>query len=268
MLVIVDVRPDVEGLPVAAYQTVETVVTGAATGAAPTSPTAAASAAGDVATLRTFAHVTSEVGAHEAEEVRALPSHQLVEGESAGIPASASSRPHPYLTPSPLSHHLLLSPCSSPLQVGVEQLLRDINDPSVSSMAGEAVHKLGGLRGLVARLGDISAYLGAVLDGKLPQNNEIMYSVQAVLASLPNMNVEALSGALTEATNDQHLALYVASLTRSVLALHDLVANKAAYKDVEEGALSGSSAAADKKEGDEAGKKDEKKDAGSKAKGK
>jgi len=55
------------------------------------------------------------------------------------------------------------------------------------------------------------------------------------------MNVESLSHALTEATNDQHLALYVASLTRSVLALHDLVANKQQFRDVEELQLSGGS---------------------------
>jgi 26S proteasome regulatory subunit N8 len=53
------------------------------------------------------------------------------------------------------------------------------------------------------------------------------------------MNVAALSHALTEATNDQHLALYLASLTRSVLALHDLVANKVRFRDVEEQQLSG-----------------------------
>ena len=136
VLVIVDVRPDVEGLPVTTYQTVETVVTGAATGSSSSSSSSsssaggAAAAAGDVATLRTFAHVPSEVGAYEAEEV------------------------------------------------GVEHLLRDINDPSVSSLAGEAKHKLAGLRGLVAKLGEISAYLGAVLDDKLPINHEIMYSIQ------------------------------------------------------------------------------------------
>ena len=62
----------------------------------------------------------------------------------------------------------------------------------------------------------------------------------------------------------QHLALYIASLTRSVLALHDLVNNKAAYKDVEEGLLLGNGAAEEEKkkaeEKKEEGKKDDKKD--------
>ena len=88
-------------------------------------------------------------------------------------------------------------------EVGVEHLLRDVNDPSVSTLAGEARHKLGGLRGLTARLGEVAAYLAAVLDGRLPLNTDILASVQSVLSALPNMNVAALGTALTEATNDQ-----------------------------------------------------------------
>ena len=76
MLVIVDVRPDTEGLPVSAYQSIQTVTTGVATsgsssaGAGASAADADGSSGGDVATQRTFAHVTSEVGAYEAEEVR------------------------------------------------------------------------------------------------------------------------------------------------------------------------------------------------------
>lgn len=119
-------------------------------------------------------------------------------------------------------------------EVGVEHLLRDINDPSVSTLAGELRHKLVGLRGLAATLQELSNYLTAVLAGKLPVNNDILYHVQTILAMLPNVHLESVTSSLFEATNDQHLVLYVASLTRSVLALHDLVANKLKYKDEEE----------------------------------
>ena len=81
LLVIVDVRPDVQGLPVQAYSSHEIL-----------SETMEAS--------RTFSHITCEVGAYEAEEV------------------------------------------------GVEHLLRDINDPSLSTLGGELRAKLGGLGGL------------------------------------------------------------------------------------------------------------------------
>ncbi len=108
---IVDIRPDVQGLPTQAYVTVETVVEGRET-------------------VRTFAHVPSEVGAYEAEEV------------------------------------------------GVEHLLRDINDPSVSSLGADVRGKLGGLEGLAARLKEIAVYLEKVVAGKMPANNEIMYQIQ------------------------------------------------------------------------------------------
>ena len=65
-----------------------------------------------------------------------------------------------------------------PPAVGVEHLLRDINDPSVSHLAGDIRGKLDGLKGVASRLGDVSAYLGDVLTGALPPNNEAIYELQ------------------------------------------------------------------------------------------
>lgn len=105
-LVIIDVRPDVEGIPVQAYVSVDTVTPGGKT-------------------ARTFQHLASEVGAYEAEEV------------------------------------------------GVEHLLRDVNDPSVSSLGFEARHKLQALKGLHERLLYMAKYLEDVLAGRLPANNQV-----------------------------------------------------------------------------------------------
>jgi 26S proteasome regulatory subunit N8 len=167
ILTLIDVRPDIEGLPVQAYQTVETVVDGKEN-------------------VRNFVHIACEVGAYEAEEV------------------------------------------------GVEHLLRDINDPSVSSTAADIRQKLVGLKGLAATLGEVSSYLESVLAGKLPPNKDILYHIQTLFATLPNVRTSALSSALFETSNDAHLVMYVSSLTRSVLALHDLVNNKIKYKDDED----------------------------------
>ena len=79
---------------------------------------------------RSFKHVPSEVGAHEAEEV------------------------------------------------GVEHLLRDINDPAVSVLAGDIKAKVTGLRGLSSRLVQVGDYLDKVTSGKLPVNNEVLYELQ------------------------------------------------------------------------------------------
>jgi 26S proteasome regulatory subunit N8 len=228
VLVIVDIRADVQGLPTQAYLTVEAVVEGRET-------------------VRTFAHVPSEVGAYEAEEV------------------------------------------------GVEHLLRDINDPSVSTVGADVRAKLGGLAALATRLKEVATYLEKIVAGKLPVNNEILYNVQVreveeeeeggrgrwwlrgegagtylltharahifsrapfppirfsqtALSLLPNLSVDPLRTALFEVTNDQHLAIYTASLARAVTGLHDLVVNKAKFKD-------GEAAPAEEKKDE--GKKDE-----------
>ena len=66
------------------------------------------------------------------------------------------------------------------IKVGVEHLLRDINDPSTSTLALQIKQKLSGLTGLQGRLEEIHAYLQKVVDGKLPMNNQITYNLQNI----------------------------------------------------------------------------------------
>ena len=127
-------------------------------------------------------------------------------------------------------------------EVGVEHLLRDINDPSVSSTAGELRHKLAGVRGLRTHLSEVVDYLDAVTAGRLPANREILYLVQTLLSRLPNTQLPATVAGTHETVNDQHLVIYMAALTRSVLALHDLLANKQRFKAAEEEEASGRAA--------------------------
>ena len=125
-----------------------------------------------------------------------------------------------------------------PEEMGVEHLLRDVNDPSVSELAEEVRHKLLGLKGLAGRLGDMSKYLQAVLAGDLPVNHDIMYRLQGILNLLPNLGVDKLVTAFARVGNDLHLAMYVGNLVRSITALHDLVSNKLQYRDVEDSVFS------------------------------
>jgi len=103
VFLIVNVRPDNEGLPTSAYTSVEVSASGKET-------------------ERVFEHLPSEVGAYESEEV------------------------------------------------GVEHLLRDINDPSVSTVGAKVRSKIAGLRGLQERLETIAAYLRDVEKGDLAPN--------------------------------------------------------------------------------------------------
>ena len=117
--------------------------------------------------------------------------------------------------------------------VGVEHLIRDINDPSTSVLALEIHQKISSLSSLVAKLLEIKTYLDNVLNNKLPVNNKILYNLQDIINLLPNLNVDELVKSMMIKSNDQYLIVYISSLIRSVLALHDLLSNKIKYKDID-----------------------------------
>lgn len=115
-------------------------------------------------------------------------------------------------------------------EVGVGHLLRDVQDASVSSLTTEVTAKIAALRSLLSRLTELRDYMQNVADGKLPVNNEIMYKMQEIFNLLPSLNLAELVKAFCTKTNDIMLVLYVSSLIRSVIALHDLVDNKLELK--------------------------------------
>lgn len=119
-------------------------------------------------------------------------------------------------------------------EVGVEHLLRDINDPSTSTLALQIKLKITGLAGLAGRLTEIRDYLEKVISGRIPINNQITYNLQNIFNLLPNLNVDELVKAMLVKTNDMHLVMYLSSLVRSVVALHGLLNNKIKYKDVDD----------------------------------
>merc|ERR1719337_688473 len=119
-------------------------------------------------------------------------------------------------------------------EVGVEHLLRDVNDPTVSTLASQIKHKMTGLTALRSRLAEMKAYLEAVVAEKIPANNQILYNCQAIFNLMPNLNQDALVESMLVKTNDYHLAVYCASLVRCIIALHELVNNKIQNKRLEE----------------------------------
>jgi 26S proteasome regulatory subunit N8 len=111
--------------------------------------------------------------------------------------------------------------------------LRDIKDSTTTTLATRVSNQLSSLRGLSARLREISAYLkcAAMSPGEpnaLPPNHQISYQLQDALSLLPDMDNPETTRSFTTATNDQLLVVYLSSLVRAVIALHALVDNKAA----------------------------------------
>ena len=80
---------------------------------------------------------------------------------------------------------------------------------------------------------------------------------------LPNLNVEELVKAFAVKTNDMMLAIYLGSIIRAVVALHNLVDNRLINKDKERASDEAAKKEAkgedkDKKEEDKENKKEDK----------
>ncbi|KAJ1665556.1 proteasome regulatory particle subunit [Coemansia sp. RSA 1813] len=118
-------------------------------------------------------------------------------------------------------------------EIGVEHLLRDIKDSSTGTLATRITHQLTSLHGLAERLADIRLYLQSVLDDKLPVNSEIIQNLQDIFNLLPNLSIPDDASAFTVQTNDEYALIYVASLARAVIALHDLINNKIDNREAE-----------------------------------
>ncbi|XP_035893902.1 26S proteasome non-ATPase regulatory subunit 7 [Anopheles stephensi] len=144
-------------------------------------------------------------------------------------------------------------------EVGVEHLLRDIKDTTVGSLSQKITNQLLGLKGLNAQLRDIKHYLLKVGNGQLPINHQIVYQLQDILNLLPDIAQENFTDTLYVKTNDQMLVVYLASLVRSIIALHNLINNKLTNRDAEEGKKSDDAKDKKAQEGkDGAGEKDTK----------
>merc|ERR1719230_1260843 len=106
---------------------------------------------------------------------------------------------------------------------------------SASTLAVRVGDKISALKGLAMRLREISAYLSAIVAGKLPMNKEILYQLQEIFNLLPDQDSEELVRSFAMETNDMMLALYLGSMLRSTVALHNLINNKIKNKKLKDG---------------------------------
>lgn len=99
---------------------------------------------------------------------------------------------------------------------------------------------------------NIQQYMDRVCEGKLPLNNPILYQLQDIFNLIPNLNLEAFGRSFAVKTNDMMLVVYMASIVRSVIALHSLITNKVSNREAEkqEGGSSNKKHEEDKKSTD------------------
>jgi len=118
-------------------------------------------------------------------------------------------------------------------EVGVEHLLRDVKDASVSNLTTAIQEKINSLKSLNEHIKEMEEYLTNVCSGKLPVNHQIINQIQDIFNLLPNLNVEEIVRSFSVKTNDMMLVIYLSSVIRSVIALHNLINNKIANRDAE-----------------------------------
>lgn len=136
-------------------------------------------------------------------------------------------------------------------EVGVEHLLRDVKDTTVGTLSQRITNQLVGLKGLLGQVRGIRSYLQQVVDGKLPVNHQIIYALQDIFNLLPDITHGDLVKSLYVKTNDQMLVVYLASMIRSVIALHNLIDNKLSNQEVEKKEAQGNKKGdKEKKDGD------------------
>lgn len=111
----------------------------------------------------------------------------------------------------------------------VEHLLRDVKDATVSSLSHTIREKVQSLRGLQDKLQNIEDYLKQVEEGKLPFKSDILCQIQLMFNLLPNIHTTQVHEAFNSVVSDNMLSVYLSALTRSVIALDDLVDNKLVY---------------------------------------
>ena len=115
-------------------------------------------------------------------------------------------------------------------EIGVEHLLRDINDPTISTIASLVRQRQSSVGTLHTKLRECQAYLEEAATTKNDNYNaEILDNLQRIQHLLPNLQEANLIQSLIVKTNDYYMAMYIAALVRGILALHDLINNKLRY---------------------------------------
>jgi len=117
--------------------------------------------------------------------------------------------------------------------VGVEHLLRDIKDASKGQLSKEVGDKVNGFKALQSKLADMRTYMEAVISGKYPPNWTILHNMQDIFNLLPNLQVEQMVKSFSVKSNDYMHVIYVCSLIKTVIGLHNLINNRINTRETE-----------------------------------
>ena len=110
--------------------------------------------------------------------------------------------------------------------IGIEHLLRDLTDSTISTLSTKIDDRHLALLQLEAMLGTVETYLNDVAADRLPVCVEILELLQELTNTAPVVHQLKTSSGMLIATNDAALATMLASMTRTVTALYDVIVNR------------------------------------------
>ena len=122
---------------------------------------------------------------------------------------------------------------SLPEEIGVEYLLRDINESSNSVIVKQTKDKITSIKALIQRVSEVKKYLTNVINKKISPNPVIISNIQELFNYLPNFETEDIIKALSNQTNDNYLILYLGWMVKTTMTLHKLINNKILVKEAE-----------------------------------
>lgn len=89
------------------------------------------------------------------------------------------------------------------------------------------------LKALTERLIEMKLYLENVITKKYRYNPSIINNYQDIFNLLPNLKIDEIVKSFSLKTNDYMHLIYVSSLIKSVISLHNLINNKISTKETE-----------------------------------
>ncbi|KAL7716615.1 Proteasome regulatory subunit [Entamoeba marina] len=149
-----------------------------------------------------------------------LPVHAYVSAESVGDSQNILLRPELSLR----FVHVPTNVGSDESEVGVERLLKDLQKPTGTILKHEVGLKVDSLKALDEKITLMREYLFLVEEGKIPVNNTIIQNIQDIFNLTPD--IEKYTQQFAVNSNDVMATVYLASLLKSVISLHELIRNR------------------------------------------
>lgn len=115
-------------------------------------------------------------------------------------------------------------------EIGIEHLLRDLTDSTVTSLSTRVADREIALLQLEKLLGVLEQYLLDVSDGKMPVCQEVISLLQDLMNELPSIHLLKKHPGFVVSTNDRELGTLVASAARATAALYDVIVNRRKLK--------------------------------------